>query len=276
MQNPKNLEQSVPAITQAMKDPTQEDSMEEFEQYVLANDEAILKVFKAKQVSTQSRSLAVTQPPTSNLAHIESFFSPPELSSIPTTSLQNSIMIDLNFYPNNWRSISTSPTTTPIVSQSIPSSSISSTTVTTQIQVPPHITIPKKIQIPTHSTILQTHTSQINTNTQHVHNSHASTSHQTNPLFSNFQDTNILDSLLASIQVILDRLQKLKVSNQDPNHCQTYEQLCNEPIHPSVPYYVWPNNFELPKFDKFKGKEDPKDHLKMFKHECYLINHIEL
>lgn len=51
--------------------------------------------------------------------------------------------------------------------------------------------------------------------------------------------------------------------------------MCNEPIHPLVPYYVWPNDFELPKFDKFKGKEDPKDHLRMFKHECYLINHID-
>ena len=105
-------------------------------------------------------------------------------------------------------------------------------------------------------------------------NSQASTS--THQIFSNFQDTNQLNPLLTSTQAILDRLQKLEVGSQDPNNAQTYDQLCNEPIHPSVPYYAWPDNFELPKFDKFKGKEDPKDHLRTFKHECYLINHLDL
>lgn len=67
----------------------------------------------------------------------------------------------------------------------------------------------------------------------------------------------------------------MEVGSQDPKYNQTYGELCNELIHPSVPYYVWPNNFELPKFDKFKGKEDPKDHLRMFKYECYLIDHTD-
>jgi len=66
---------------------------------------------------------------------------------------------------------------------------------------------------------------------------------------------------LDSTQHILDRLQKLEVGNQDSNNNKTYEQLCNEPINPSVPYYIWPTKFELPKFDKLKGKEYPKDHL---------------
>lgn len=78
-----------------------------------------------------------------------------------------------------------------------------------------------------------------------------------------------------SNQHILNILQKLEVGNQYLNNNQTYKQLCNELIHHSIPYYTWPTNFELPKFDKLKGKEDPKDHFIIFKHECYLINRID-
>ena len=99
-----------------MEDLTQEDSMEEFEQYVLTNAEAILKVLKAKQVANQVGYLAITQPSTSNPTHIDSFFDTPYLSSIPTTSLQNGIMVYFNFYLNNRRAISIAPSTTPIVS----------------------------------------------------------------------------------------------------------------------------------------------------------------
>jgi len=31
--------------------------------------------------------------------------------------------------------------------------------------------------------------------------------------------------------------------------------------------------FEMPKIDKFKSKEDPKQHLRHFKHACYMIEH---
>ena len=31
--------------------------------------------------------------------------------------------------------------------------------------------------------------------------------------------------------------------------------------------------FEMPKIDKFRSKEDPKEHLSYFKHACYMIAH---
>jgi len=102
-----------------------------------------------------------------------------------------------------------------------------------------------------------------------THTSHTSTTQpqQTNPFLSSIPDTSSCNPLLASTQHILDRIQKLEVGNQDLNNNQTYEQLCNEPKHPLVSYHMLPTNFELPKFDKFKGKEDPKDHLRICKHE---------
>lgn len=36
---------------------------------------------------------------------------------------------------------------------------------------------------------------------------------------------------------------------------------------------VYPKRFEMPKIDKFKIKEDPKEHLRYFKHACYMIAH---
>ena len=248
--------------------PTRDDSNEEFEQYVLANEDAILKVLQAKILDKQVGSSNTTQPPTSNLAYSTSWSIPFNLESIPTTSLQNVVQIDPNFDPNNKR---TTVSITPIIPQSIPLSSIPSTIITTQVQHPPNNTIPLRNIIPPHST----HATQVNTNTFQPPPFHSQASNNTHQLFQNFQDANQLNPLLASTQTILEILHKLEVGSQDPNNAQTYDQLCNEPIHPSVPYYVWPNNFELPKFDKFKGKEDPKDHLRTFKHECYLINHID-
>ena len=35
-----------------------------------------------------------------------------------------------------------------------------------------------------------------------------------------------------------------------------------------IPY---PKKFEMPKINMFKSKEDPKERLRYFKYECYLI-----
>jgi len=41
-----------------------------------------------------------------------------------------------------------------------------------------------------------------------------------------------------------------------------YENICNDRIHRSVPKKEIPFKFEILKIDSFKGKEDPKEHLR--------------
>lgn len=53
----------------------------------------------------------------------------------------------------------------------------------------------------------------------------------------------------------------------------SYGEICNEPIIPYVSIGEYPKRFEMPKIDKFKSKEDPKEHLRHFKHACYMIAH---
>ena len=50
-----------------------------------------------------------------------------------------------------------------------------------------------------------------------------------------------------------------------------YETIYSEPIHPSVPKKDIPYKFEIPKIEPFRGKEDPKEHLRKFKYSNYLI-----
>ena len=50
-----------------------------------------------------------------------------------------------------------------------------------------------------------------------------------------------------------------------------YEPICREPTHPNVPKKDIPYKFEIPKIEPFKGKEDPKEHLRKFKYFNYLI-----
>lgn len=64
---------------------------------------------------------------------------------------------------------------------------------------------------------------------------------------------------------------ELKV-NEHGKSKLSYTTICNEPIHPSVPKNTFPYKFEIPKIDKFIGKEDPKEHLRKFKYSCYSIS----
>ena len=50
-----------------------------------------------------------------------------------------------------------------------------------------------------------------------------------------------------------------------------YRNICNEPIHPSIPKKKLPHRFEFPKIEPFKGKEDPKEHLRKFTFSSYQI-----
>lgn len=61
-------------------------------------------------------------------------------------------------------------------------------------------------------------------------------------------------------------------SNQGLNKV-SYGEIFNEPINPCVPMREYPKRFKVPKIDKFKSKEDPKEHLRHFKHACYMIAH---
>lgn len=53
----------------------------------------------------------------------------------------------------------------------------------------------------------------------------------------------------------------------------SYGEICNEHIDPCVPISEYPTRFEMPTIDKFKSKENPKEHLWHFKHSCYMIAH---
>ena len=50
-----------------------------------------------------------------------------------------------------------------------------------------------------------------------------------------------------------------------------YRNICNEPIHPSIPKKKLPHRFEFPKIEPFKGKENPKKHLRKFTFSSYQI-----
>jgi len=43
------------------------------------------------------------------------------------------------------------------------------------------------------------------------------------------------------------------------------------PINPWVLMRKHPIKYEMPKFDKFKSKQDPKEHLRYFKYACCQI-----
>lgn len=64
---------------------------------------------------------------------------------------------------------------------------------------------------------------------------------------------------------------ELKVSEQGKTKL-SYTTICNEPIHPSVPTKSFPYKFEIPKIDKFRGKENPREYLHEFKYSCYIIS----
>ena len=82
-----------------------------------------------------------------------------------------------------------------------------------------------------------------------------------NPIFPT-QSTNDFDERLLEIDKILRQQNKHKIS---------YETICNEPIHPSVPKIDIPFKFEILKIESFKGKDDPKEHLRCFKYSSYVI-----
>lgn len=54
---------------------------------------------------------------------------------------------------------------------------------------------------------------------------------------------------------------------------ESYGDICNEPINLSIPMNTYSKKFYMPKIDNFKSKEDLKEHLRSFKHSCYLIVH---
>ncbi|KAH9297040.1 hypothetical protein KI387_028722, partial [Taxus chinensis] len=75
------------------------------------------------------------------------------------------------------------------------------------------------------------------------------------------------------IKQMMDKMQNLEASILGSRSTLTYEQVCQEPIHPSVPLHSYPPQWELPKFTRFNSKEDPEQHLRSFRHACYLIAH---
>jgi len=52
-----------------------------------------------------------------------------------------------------------------------------------------------------------------------------------------------------------------KLNNQGKSKV-SYGSICNELYHPSIPIKNFPYNFEVPKMDKFKGKENSREHLR--------------
>lgn len=59
---------------------------------------------------------------------------------------------------------------------------------------------------------------------------------------------------------ILKRLEDMELRFSEHGKAKlSYTSICNEPIHPSVPTKTFPHKFEIPKIDKFIGKEDHRE-----------------
>lgn len=71
---------------------------------------------------------------------------------------------------------------------------------------------------------------------------------------------------------MLKKLHEMEqIVNDQGNTKLSYGSICNDPIHPFIPIKYFPHNFEVPKMDKFKGKEDPEEHIRQFKCSCYIL-----
>lgn len=53
---------------------------------------------------------------------------------------------------------------------------------------------------------------------------------------------------------------------KEGTHKKTYnfKEICPFPFDPSLSLTPYPLGFEIPKFDKYKGKGDPRDHVREF------------
>lgn len=47
-----------------------------------------------------------------------------------------------------------------------------------------------------------------------------------------------------------------------------FEGICPYPFNPSISTIPFPKHFEILKFDKYKGRGDPRDHLQEFYVHC--------
>ena len=52
-----------------------------------------------------------------------------------------------------------------------------------------------------------------------------------------------------------------------------YEELCPYPFDKTMTLQPFPNKFDMPKFEKYKGKGDPRDHVKYFYMACQEVSY---
>ena len=45
-----------------------------------------------------------------------------------------------------------------------------------------------------------------------------------------------------------------------PKNSYTFEEICPYPFNSSIQMIPFPNNFEMKKIDKYKGRGDPREH----------------
>lgn len=69
---------------------------------------------------------------------------------------------------------------------------------------------------------------------------------------------------------MISKAMELKVSNHNKAKL-SYTSICNYPINLSLQMKIFPYKFKIPKIDKFKGKEDPRENLWQFKYSYYII-----
>lgn len=75
----------------------------------------------------------------------------------------------------------------------------------------------------------------------------------------------------------MKRLNDMELKVNEHKKCKlSYTIICNEPIHPSVLIKNLPYKFEIPKIDKVKGKEYPREHIRQFKYSCYIISNDDI
>jgi len=85
--------------------------------------------------------------------------------------------------------------------------------------------------------------------------------------------TNPLDLLTQQIQVLQQQLSDIQTRASSKHY--SLEDISPYPFDKGLIMIPFPSNFEVPKFDKYWGKGDPRDHIREFSAACLEVTHNE-
>jgi len=141
----------------------------------------------------------------------------------------------------------------------------------TNPQIPPHIL--QQLHA------YQQHQAQINQNTnpQYQHLNQTNLQHQIPPHLQHLtnQQTYPLQpqppqDLTTVVQSLIQKVDNMQTGGKRKHY--SFEDICPYPFDRTLYMPPFPKNFETPKFDKCKGKGDPRDHLREFYIACLEVS----